>query len=416
MARRAAFLSTFETMDTTSVILVDCGDVIGNKSSQERLKAQYLYEAYDILGVEVMNMGFSDLLLGQDFLLNMRDDHGLPMISANVYYADLGRRFLPPYIIKRIGGKKFLGLEWGGLKIGIFGVVQPLDELAPLPWDREKDEHRLIMREPATACREMVEELRPKVDLIVCLAHTGWLNARALARNVTGIDVMIVGNGSNVKPKPYMVNNIPLVMPGDQGKFLGILDLHLDEQKRVVEVDGWAKELDKSIDDDPVMAELVERYKAELQGAGEEMLAPASSQLNVVKFLGADACAECHPGEYVDWRKTAHAHATETLEKEGQQNNPDCVKCHVTGYGFFNGFHSYETTPDMIGVQCESCHGSASDHVKFARGEAIRETDRDPELSYLFEVSEERCVGCHDSEQDPDFEWLADREKVDHKP
>jgi len=413
VARRAAYIQAISAADSASVLHVDCGDMIGAKGTLEQIRAGYLIEAYDRMGIDCVNFGSSDVLLGQKFLLEEMGKTDIPFISANTYYGDNGERFLPPYIVKRLSPKRFLGFEWGGLRVAIFGVVQPLDETSGLPWDRASGENRLVVKDPAVTARELVEQLRSEVDVVICLAHTGWVQARALARNVSGIDLMIVGSGANVKGEPYMVNDIPLVMPGDEGKYLGVVDLYLDENGKVVDVEGHAQPLDDSIEDDPWMTELIAKMNDELQAIGQEIV-PASSQLDVIRFLGAEACAECHRDEYVQWKGSGHATATQSLVNERQDYNPNCLKCHVTGYGFFNGFHSYEKTPGMLNVQCESCHGSGSDHVQWARGEPVSDPKRDPARKFLFEPIEERCTACHDSENDPDFDFPVDIRAVRH--
>jgi hypothetical protein len=37
-----------------------------------------------------------------------------------------------------------------------------------------------------------------------------------------------------------------------------------------------------------------------------------------------------------------------------------CLICHVTGFNRPGGFTSLDETPEMIGVQCEVCHGPGS--------------------------------------------------------
>jgi len=414
VARRAAYIQTVAANDTASVLHVDCGDMIGGRGALEEVRARHLFESYGLMKIDCVNFGMSDALLGQNFLLEQARENGVPLVSANVFYFETGERFLKPYVIKRLSPKRFLGFEWGGLRVGIFGLLQPLDEMAGIPWDRERGEHRLIHKDPTIVAREMVEELRPKCDLIICLAHTGWLQARGIARNVSGIDLMIVGSGANVKGEPSLVNNIPLVMPGDEGKYVGVVELLLDETKKIQRVGGFAQELDDSIQDDPAQAELVKRFNAELQEVGKEVV-PATSRLDEIRFLGAEACAECHSAEYRQWKGTGHAKALEPLVKENQDYNPNCLTCHVTGYGFYNGFHSYDKTPDMVNVQCEACHGSGSDHVRWARGEPVTDTDRDPALKYLFAITEYRCTNCHDSENDPEFDFAADFRHVLHR-
>lgn len=415
MARRAAYITNYIESDTASTLVLECGDMIGAKGKLEEIKTQYLLESYRLMGMDCLNLGSSDLLLGQNFLLQATKAAGIPILSANVYYADIPQRFLSPYIIKRIGGKRFMGIEWGGVKVGIFGVVSMIEEASSLPWNRDVDEHRLIIKDPATVSREIIEELRPKVDVLICMSHTGWLQARELARGLTGIDVMIVGNGVNVKTKPYMVNNIPLVMSGEQGKYLGILEIILDDNRKIEEVNGRSKPLDAKAHEHPAILEMIARYNEELQKRGTE-LSPITSQLDVIRFVGHEACGRCHKQEYGMWKKTAHAHAVETLKKADQDNNPNCLLCHVTGYGHFNGFHSFEKTPGMTDVQCETCHGSGSDHVRFVRGDSVEDCERPSDNSYLSAPTEDRCIACHTGKQDPTFDYEKDVKLINHKP
>ena len=80
-------------------------------------------------------------------------------------------------------------------------------------------------------------------------------------------------------------------------------------------------------------------------------------------YLGADKCKMCHMKQHVTWLKMKHSTAIEALSAE-EQKKPECVSCHVTGYGKTGGFESMEKTPKMANVQCEACHGAGSDHMK----------------------------------------------------
>lgn len=55
--------------------------------------------------------------------------------------------------------------------------------------------------------------------------------------------------------------------------------------------------------------------------------------------------------------------ATLDVEKD-YTHEPKCVSCHVTGFGKPGGFVSIEQTPELAGVQCEECHGAASEYLK----------------------------------------------------
>lgn len=80
-------------------------------------------------------------------------------------------------------------------------------------------------------------------------------------------------------------------------------------------------------------------------------------------YLGAAKCKMCHMKQHGTWMKMKHSKAIESLTAE-EQKNPECVKCHVTGYGQAGGFESMEKTPTMANVQCEACHGAGSLHMK----------------------------------------------------
>jgi len=82
-------------------------------------------------------------------------------------------------------------------------------------------------------------------------------------------------------------------------------------------------------------------------------------------YVGAKNCKGCHIGPknsnvYEKWEKAVHAKAFETLKAKGEEKNPRCLKCHVTGFN--DGGYKLGSTNarDFEGVQCESCHGPGS--------------------------------------------------------
>ena len=113
-------------------------------------------------------------------------------------------------------------------------------------------------------------------------------------------------------------------------------------------------------------------------------------------FVGADTCAACHPDIHADWSETAHAGALDTLEAIGQGENEECLPCHVVGFQE-DGFVSRTETPQLVGVQCENCHGSATEHVANPGDASLRPT---------INMSASLCGGCHTDPHHPTFdEW-----------
>jgi len=95
-------------------------------------------------------------------------------------------------------------------------------------------------------------------------------------------------------------------------------------------------------------------------------------------YVGAKKCKMCHLKQFRSWETTRMAMSFELLkpgvkaaEKTAAGLEPDadytadpkCLACHTTGYGKPGGFVSLAETPDLTGVQCESCHGPGSEYL-----------------------------------------------------
>ncbi len=117
-------------------------------------------------------------------------------------------------------------------------------------------------------------------------------------------------------------------------------------------------------------------------------------------YLGAKQCSPCHSELDTVWQKTRHAKAIESLKKSKQEMLPACVRCHVTAYEQEGGFIDYDLTPEMAGVQCESCHGPGSVHAA------------DPSADMIKNPGPELCRQCHTAAQDPGFKYEEKMKEV----
>ena len=115
------------------------------------------------------------------------------------------------------------------------------------------------------------------------------------------------------------------------------------------------------------------------------------------------SCAECHESAAKFWAKTGHSHAYETLVSVRKQFSLDCIRCHVTGWQQPGGVCRIDRTdvggPGFAGrgkgrqdVQCEMCHGPASEHAK------------DPPGHIAAEVPANVCMRCHEAANSPHFD------------
>ena len=130
-------------------------------------------------------------------------------------------------------------------------------------------------------------------------------------------------------------------------------------------------------------------------------------------YVGSVACRSCHAAEHATWAESPHAHAVDTLEAVRKQSNPDCLRCHTTGYGRPGGFPEKAQPaqhPDLAAVGCESCHGPGGDHV--AEGSAkigtIVSLGDKCDSCVILQI----CGACHDEANDPGFDFEV-KEKIE---
>ena len=119
-------------------------------------------------------------------------------------------------------------------------------------------------------------------------------------------------------------------------------------------------------------------------------------------YAGSQVCISCHGTVHATWMLTPHAQAftNATFMRAGGQTNASCVVCHTVGYGLPTGFISASQTPQLEGVQCESCHGPAANH-------AANPTDFS--VVPRVELAAQLCGGCHNAQ-------LAPAKVVAHDP
>ena len=118
-------------------------------------------------------------------------------------------------------------------------------------------------------------------------------------------------------------------------------------------------------------------------------------------YAGSQVCAECHPNVVTSLSHTRHAAAftSAAFKASGGQTNSSCFPCHTVGYGLQTGFIDYSKTPKLAGVQCESCHGPAANHVANPDDFSAR-----PRVELAATV----CGGCHTGPHQPTYdEWAT---------
>ena len=376
------------------LILLSLGDLIGKVGRQDEIKMETALEALDQMGYAAHNIGEKDLDMGTDLLGYISQISNVDFISSNIDFASQALE-TKHFIIKEIETKDVT------LKIGILGIVSP--------GLIQSDYQDIEVMDPVLSLKPLLNDLHDKTDILVLLSHAEMEESVEIAEACPELDLIISGHLVD-RPDLYIekVNHTYVIPVGEKGKYVG--EITLSPQQKQTGEDEYFKclppvieitPLDERFADSSDIAMLLKIYQQRLKD--EELLAQVfkSDTLSNMTFVGNDDCAVCHNKTFKHWEGTGHASAYETLVKAEHEYDPECVGCHVIGLNYFTGFETIESTPELKGVGCESCHGAGSDHKETQSKDYGR-------------VSVENCEICHNGEHSPNFEFKDYWQKIKH--
>lgn len=206
-----------------NVMLLDSGDTWQGTGVALKTDGEAIVKAQNYLGVDLM-VGHWDFTYGKEKmkeLINMLD---AKFISQNVIgddpFADEYEELIfEPYTIE----------ERAGAKIGIIGQSFPFTSTA----NPKEFTQGWSFGIRINTMQEYVDELRNEhhVDCVVLLSHDGFSVDQEVAKKVNGIDFILSGHTHDPSPKPIVVNDTVIVIAGSHGKYVGRLDIDIQEHQ-----------------------------------------------------------------------------------------------------------------------------------------------------------------------------------------
>ncbi len=403
------------------VVAIDAGNQVRRIGDQPEIKLMRTYEAlskemkYDVIGLGPDDLKLSAIDVAQKMANNMPDQN--PFTSANVQ------------VLGQV--KPFQIIERNGKKIGVTTLLG--------------NEHLEGVKQSGLDLKAAEESLGPviarmnqaKCDLKVLVAFTSLNNCRKLAKRFPVFNVLVTAGGAGdptLHPEVIKAGNhsTSMIQVGVKGMYVGLVGVFAGDAENPMRYERV--ELDHRYEDSDAIKRVFKAYQAELKDrwiAGTLADIRPREHPSGHKFVGSDACADCHGEEYDIWKDGVdgdwgpHSEATEDLAENPNDNrvwvqrdyDPECMSCHGTGWNPQN-FFPYKTglvnpikDEHLTGNGCENCHGPGSAHVAIqeekSKGRPVDERllkKLAQEMVITLEQARNgACKECHDLDNSPDF-------------
>ncbi|MHB8809897.1 MAG: UshA-like (seleno)protein [Desulfobulbaceae bacterium] len=462
LSRRAYMIKQIQSEGDKPVLLLDAGALLFDQPSippsllpARTIQAGGVSQAMQTMHYGAIGIAAQDLAGGLEFLLRQGREHGLPLLSANLVDR-AGKKPFKPSITTRVGetpvavigltgepaGKKpdqtkeeYRLLSWQEVLPEMIKQVQDHAEMIillssyPEPVNREiagrfPDIHLII--QSGTFSANKVPHLVGNTLLTQVAAKGKYLgrmdidwNASRRWGQVQNGTPQLQQAKDNLDRIKWRLGRLEKRSPDKEGLAQNREYQQLrQEQERltaeIVRLDQPAPEnqeelatftsnfipLKTSLPEDPEVQKIVQQTKQEINRSGQKKNGEAATGKTHQDrgMTGWRACQACHPEQVAFWQKSGHAGAWQTLIKEKQQANQDCVLCHVTLPTYdLQTVHQENLlaslTEDFQGVGCEACHGPGGRHVA------------SPGQVRPLTPTEKTCLTCHTPEHDNDFSY-----------
>jgi 2',3'-cyclic-nucleotide 2'-phosphodiesterase (5'-nucleotidase family) len=373
------------------LVLVDSGDLFNEDEElpadvvkASKLKADLIAEVLTSMGIDAVDVGELDLVLGINYLKELQKKYNFPFVCANLVDAK-NIPIFKRYVIKKVNGKN----------VGIFGVIGDTSEMAEKV--KEITKNAASVTDPLAAATAVVKELTGKVDYIIALTHQGTNRDWVIARRVNGIDLVVGGHDKQKTKDPNEADKTLIVQAGEKGQYQGLMEVTLGSNKTSK---NTLFALGDDVPNDPKIKARLSKYNDDVAALYATPGGATAKAATAEAKLRLSACEQCHADQVAKWKTTDHARAYATLVKRNKNFDPKCLMCHTTLFEKPGGFSVKLQQMELVNIQCESCHGSRTEHMKTMKPAAQK-------------VQISLCITCHTADRCPTFK--ADEQKVMEK-
>jgi 2',3'-cyclic-nucleotide 2'-phosphodiesterase (5'-nucleotidase family) len=252
VARRASYFKSVRDKHP-NVLILDAGDVFQGTPIFTFFGGQADFKTMNQAGYDVIAVGNHDLDNGVEHLVEQSRLLSRQPVCANL--VDRHKRLIFP---------AYRMVERGGLQVAIIGVLGR-DAYEAVAVERRAG---TALLDPVATLKTMIPILRTGADLIIVVSHSGLEEDVAMAKAVSGIDLVVGGHSHTRVEQPVAVRHgdreTLVVQAYRWGEVVGKLDLDI-ENKRIVRHRGALMPITGAIAPDAEVAKTVAHYSDQIR-------------------------------------------------------------------------------------------------------------------------------------------------------
>lgn len=245
-----------------TVWLVDAGDAIQGTALTNLDRGASTIKVMNLMGYTAAAVGNHEFDFGSDHFISLTKEANFPWLAANVTYN--GKHPFLPYVIKKVNGTR----------IALIGLTTP-----ETLWKTHPNNVKgFTFTSPIATMQDLMPTLKKKADVIIVLAHLGQegdYTSDALARTISGIDLIIDGHDHGALRNGLIVNKTLIVNTGAYSANLGFVELTIkNNQVQSINAklyDVFAEELNAGYTMRPQAQEVAD-FLAKIQAQGAEQM------------------------------------------------------------------------------------------------------------------------------------------------
>ncbi len=240
-----------------NVIFANAGDMFRGSVIDSEYLGLSTIDLMNLLAPDVTTVGNHEVDYGLAHLLFLEKCARFPIINANLFITINNARLFHPYEV----------ITKDGMNIMFIGILTQ-EVIASTRMEKVLGSF-IDLKEAAKEVGVICDNYRTKnTDIVVLLTHIGIEADRELASLLNpdwGVNMIIGGHSHTFMEKPEVVNGIPIVQVGQGSGQIGRFDIEYDTfWNKIVSLKWSCIPVDETTaETDPVMDELLNRYKGE---------------------------------------------------------------------------------------------------------------------------------------------------------